>query len=69
MLVLILWRLVFRATCVAVILDHRAVLRAVGVKPQEFWRDCGEIFDEVAAGIFSPAHLLAPLKFPAQPIG
>ena len=69
MLVLILWRLVFRATCMAVMLDHRAVLRAVDVKPQEFWRDCGEIFDEVAAGIFSPAHLLAPLKFPAQPIG
>jgi hypothetical protein len=63
MLMLILWRLVFRATCVVVMLDHRAVLRAAGAKPQAFWSDCGQIFDEVAAGIFSPAHLLAPLKF------
>src|SRR5882672_4870855 len=58
--VLIIWRILFRATCVAVMLDHHAVLRAVGVKPHEFWNDCGHIFDEVAAGIFSPAHLLAP---------
>jgi rubrerythrin len=69
MLVLILWRLVFRATCLVVMLDHRAVLRAVGVIPQDFWRDCGRVFDEVAAGIFSPAHLLAPVKFPAQQAG
>jgi hypothetical protein len=62
MLVLILWRLVFRVTCVAVMLDHRAVLRVVDMKPGRFWNDCGEIFDEVAAGIFSPAHLLAPVK-------
>jgi hypothetical protein len=65
MLVLILWRLVFRATCAAVMLDHRAVLRAAGVKPQNFWQDCGQIFDEVAAGIFSPAYLLTSVKFPA----
>jgi hypothetical protein len=63
MLVLILWRLVFRATCAAVMLDHRAVLHAAGVKPQNFWQDCGQIFDEIAAGIFSPAHLLAPVRF------
>jgi hypothetical protein len=69
MLVLILWRLVFRAACVAVMLDHRAVLRAVGVKPRQFWNECGEIFDEVAAGIFSPEHLLAPVKFPANQTG
>lgn len=66
---LVIWRIAFRATCVAVMLDHRAVLRAVGMGQQEFWRDCGEIFDEVAAGIFSPAHLLAPAKFPANQIG
>ena len=69
MLVLLLWRLMFRATCVAVMLDHRAVLRAAGMMPQDFWRDCGRIFDEVAAGIFSPAHVLAPVKFPARQSG
>jgi hypothetical protein len=67
-LVLVVWRIAFRATCVAVMLDHRAVLHAIGMKPKQFWNDCGQIFDEVAAGIFSPAHLLAPVKFPANQI-
>jgi len=57
--VLIVWRLIFRATCVAVMLDHRAVLRAVGMEPRQFWDDCGVIFDKVAAGIFSPAGVFA----------
>jgi hypothetical protein len=61
---LVIWRLAFRATCLAVMLDHRAVLRAIEMQPRQFWNDCGEIFDEVAAGIFSPAHLLAPAKIP-----
>jgi bacterioferritin (cytochrome b1) len=65
---LVIWRLAFRATCLAVMLDHRAVLRAIKMKPRQFWNDCGEIFDEVAAGIFSPAHLLAPAKIPAGQI-
>ena len=69
MLVLILWRLVFRVTCIAVMLDHRGVLRASGTKSREFWEDCGQIFDEVAAGIFSPPHLLAPAKFTASQPG
>jgi hypothetical protein len=59
--VLVTWRIIFRATCVAVMLDHRKVLRAVGMEPRQFWNDCGQIFDEVAAGIFRPAHLLAPV--------
>jgi hypothetical protein len=58
----LIWRFLFRATCVAVMFDHRAVLKNVGVNPHGFWRSCGEIFDEVAAGIFSPAHVLAPAK-------
>jgi hypothetical protein len=66
---LVIWRIVFRMTCVAVMLDHRTVLRAAGMKPRQFWDDCGEIFDEVAAGIFSPAHLLAPAKLPAKQNG
>jgi hypothetical protein len=45
-----------------VILDHWPVLRAAGVKPGRFWDDCGETFDEVATGIFTPAQLLAPMK-------
>ena len=58
----VLWRAAFRATCLAVLLDQRAILHAVGVVPHEFWRDCGFIFDEVAAGIFCPAHVLAPVR-------
>jgi hypothetical protein len=46
------WRLIFRAACLVVILDHRAVLRAVGISPAAFWWDCGLIFDEVAASLF-----------------
>jgi hypothetical protein len=68
MLAQIIWRLAFRATCLAVMLDHRGVLHAVGLSPSAFWRDCGRIFDEVSAGIFSPAHLLAPTKFSALQI-
>jgi hypothetical protein len=62
-LVLVIWRIAFRVTCLAVMLDHWPVLNAVGIKPRQFWDDCGEIFDEVAAGIFSPAHLLVPSKW------
>ncbi|MGH7953284.1 MAG: hypothetical protein ACREFE_15400, partial [Limisphaerales bacterium] len=60
---LVIWRILFRATCLAVMWDHRDVLRAIEIKPRQFWNECGEIFDEVAVGIFSPAHLLAPVKF------
>jgi hypothetical protein len=58
----VIWRFLFRAACIAMMLDHRSVLLAVGVKPRAFWRSCGEIFDEVAAGVFSPAQVLAPFK-------
>lgn len=58
----VVWRILFRATCLVVMADHHAVLRAVGVGAREFWRDCGRIFDEVAAGIFTPSHLLAPFQ-------
>ena len=60
---LVTWRIAFRATCLVVMFDHWPVLKAVGMKPRQFWDDCGEIFDEVAAGIFSPGHLLAPFRW------
>jgi hypothetical protein len=56
----VIWRFLFRGACVVVMLDHRAVLQACGVSASDFWRDCGRIFDETAAGIFSPAKVLAP---------
>lgn len=61
-LALVSWRITFRVTCLVVMLDHWPVLSAVGIKPRQFWDECGEIFDEVATGIFSPAHLLAPSR-------
>lgn len=54
------WRLVYRATCAVMIADHGPVLRACGMSLKRFWNDCGRVFDETAAGIFSPATVLAP---------
>jgi hypothetical protein len=51
----LLWRAVFRTACTVVILDHGSALRACGVSSACFWWDCGLIFDEVAAAIFSCA--------------
>jgi len=50
-----LWRLVYRMACLVVLVDHRAILRGAGLSLTAFWWDCGLIFDEVAAGIFSLA--------------
>lgn len=52
------WRIAFRAVCGVMIFDHRRALQAVGKSPMAFWHDCGLVFDEVAALIFSPAHVL-----------
>jgi len=57
-----LWRLAFRAACLVVIIDHRAILLGAGVSLATFWWDCGLIFDEVAAGIFSCAPTPAICK-------
>jgi hypothetical protein len=58
----VIWRFLFRGACLVVMLDHGAIIRACGVNSSTFWRDCGRIFDETAAGIFSPATVLAPTK-------
>jgi hypothetical protein len=53
-----LWRLVFRAVCLIVYCDHGPLLRRLGMTGPRFWHECGAVFDEVAAKIFSPAHVL-----------
>ena len=57
-----LWAILFRVVCLVVMYDHRAVLRATGVSPRAFWRDCGLIFDETATEIFNTASALAKPK-------
>jgi hypothetical protein len=39
------WRAAYRVACLLVLLDHRDVLRACGLSPLQFWRECGEVFD------------------------
>lgn len=56
----VVWRIVYWVTAMVVIFDHRDVMRACGVTHAQFRRDCGRIFDETAAGIFSPASVLPP---------
>ena len=75
----IAWRVLFRAACLVLILDHWSALRAARVSPLDFWWDCGLIFDEVAAKVFrtdsqpvaeavSAAHELAIQFQPSPPI-
>jgi hypothetical protein len=56
----IAWHFVFRAVCLVVYYDHGPLLRGIGMSAKEFWRECGGVFDEVAAKIFSPARVLCP---------
>ena len=60
------WRVLFRAACVVVWLDHGKLLRQCGVTAEGFWWECGLIFDEVAAGVFWGAefHTLEGLSAP-----
>jgi hypothetical protein len=46
------WALMFRATCLVVLIDHRNVLRACGLPLETFWHDCGLIFSDAATRIF-----------------
>lgn len=45
----LLWQMVYRAACVVVMLDHRAVLVACGMSAGAFWRETGAIFDRDSA--------------------
>src|SRR5262249_25142091 len=65
------WRTFFRAVTLVVMADHRTVLRAVGVTPRAFWRDCGRIFEEAAGQIFGVRKLFEEdiVRSPAQRAG
>ncbi len=58
------WQVCFWIVCALVILDHRKVLRAVKVRPGDFWADCTRIFDDVAWHVFRPARTLQPVRLP-----
>lgn len=47
-----LWRILYRCVCLVVIVDHRPVLRAARASPRAFWRECGQIFEDISARIF-----------------
>jgi len=59
----VVWLAVFRAACLVVMVDHRAILRGCGVSASAFWWDCGLIFDEVTACILSSAPTPALSRF------
>ena len=54
----VLWRIVYRAVCLIVYFDHGSLFRGLDLSPAQFWNECGAVFDEVAAKIFCPAHVL-----------
>jgi hypothetical protein len=51
------WRLFFRAVCLVVLFDHRALLRVARIPPRVFWRDCNRLFAAAAAQVFAPTAL------------
>jgi hypothetical protein len=63
-LVRMAWRAFFSAVCLVVAHDHRSVLKAVGVAPNEFLRDCHQIFKETSRAIFTPQLAVAPWHSP-----
>jgi hypothetical protein len=47
------WHGAFRAASLVVLFDHRAILRAVGVTPGAFLRDCNDLFEKAANEVFA----------------
>lgn len=47
------WRLFFKGVCLVVLYDHRKLLRAAGVRPGVFLRDCTDIFEAVARQVIT----------------
>jgi len=52
------WRQFFKGVCMVVLYDHRKLLRAAGVRPGVFLRDCMDIFEVVAQQVFTPSFTL-----------
>lgn len=48
----LLWWGFYRLACLAVLIDHRGILRQVRVPPTVFWRDTGRIFAGIVGQIF-----------------
>ena len=46
------WTAAFRATCLVVMVDHRAILKCSGVPLETFWHDCGLLQSEASTRIF-----------------
>ena len=58
MIVQTLWRFLFRGACLVVLWDHGTILRVAGMTKRDFWNECGQVFDEAAAVVFSPPKVL-----------
>jgi hypothetical protein len=56
------WRAFYQVVCVVVAWDHRSLLRAVGLSPRQFLRDCNAVFTRTMATIFGVALCLAPVR-------
>ena len=56
------WRVLFRLSVLVVLLDHRSLLKALGISTTSFWWDCELMFDDVAAQVFAfvPSGLPQP---------
>ena len=47
------WHGAFRAASLVMLFEHRAILRAVGVAPGAFLRDCNDLFEKAANEVFA----------------
>ncbi len=56
----------YQMAFMAVVFDHRELLRALGVTPGEFLRGCDSLFGEVCRRLFAKAEHTAPRVRPTQ---